>query len=434
MKNEKEIFDPNTSMESPRKFGLALLFAVFGVFGGWAAIAPLDGAAHAPGKVIVKSYKKTIQHLEGGIVGSINAENGDVVEQGAILLQIDSSQSLAQLEIAKTQLVANQAKEARLIAEQTDIKEINFPVNWSTQNIDYSREMLSQTAIFRARLESHYGRISVLEQRIEQYGTTLVGLNALKNSKETLANSFSEELEDVRSLLSEGFSDKARLREIERNLAMYQGEVAELIASIASTKVQIGETNLQVLQLDRDRKNEIASELAQIQTELKDSNERVVAIQDVVNRQAIRATSAGIVNGLQVHTVGGVIGPGTQIAEIVPASEELILEAQVSPLDIDRVIPGQIAKIRFSSFGNSAPSTTGKLLSLSADTIIDEISGQPYYLARLEVTPESLADLGELELMPGMPAEVFIATGSRTLLQYMFKPFTNTLARSFIED
>jgi epimerase transport system membrane fusion protein len=404
------------------------------VFGGWAAIAPLDGAAHAPGKVIVKSYKKTIQHLEGGIVGSISAQNGDVVEKGAVLLQIDSSQSLAQLEIAKTELISNQAKEARLVAEQTDIKEINFPESWPAQNPDYRREVLSQTSIFDARRESHDGSIAVLEQRIEQYETRLIGLNALKTSKEALANSFSDELADVRALLSQGFSDKVRLRGIERNLAAYQGEAAELLASIATTQVQIGETNLQILQLDRERKNEVASQLAQVQTQLKDSIERVMAIQDVVNRQAIRAPSDGIVNGLQVHTVGGVIGPGSQIAEIVPASEELILEAQVSPLDIDRVIPGQIAKIRFSSFGNSAPSTTGKLLSLSADTIIDQMSGQPYYLARLEVTPESLVDLGGLELMPGMPAEVFIATGSRTLLQYMFKPFMNTLARSFIED
>ncbi|MDB4004080.1 HlyD family type I secretion periplasmic adaptor subunit [Gammaproteobacteria bacterium] len=421
-----------TSMEMPRRVGLTVFILVFVVFGGWAAIAPLDGAAHAPGQVTVKTYKKAVQHLEGGLVGSILAQNGDVVEAGEALLEMDNTQPLAQLEIANSQLVALQAREARLLAERDELTAIAYPASLSGANA--TEEVASQTSIFGARKASREGSIEVLQQRIGQLESKLVGLAALKDSKIALAASFADELEDTRALLDEGFSDKARLRSVERNLASYQGEAADLSATIASTEVQIGETRLQILQLNREFQNEVVNELGEVQTRLKDAQERSTALQDIVSRTTVRAPVAGVINGMQVHTEGGVIGPGTVIAEIVPLTEELILEVQVSPLDIDRVYEGQEAMIRFSSFGNRTPTIFGSLLSLSADAIQDPNTGMTYYLARVEVSPEGMADLGDLELLPGMPAEVFISTGSRTLLQYLFKPFSNAMARSFIED
>lgn len=421
-----------TSMEMPRRVGLTVFILVFVVFGGWAAIAPLDGAAYAPGHVTVKTYKKAVQHLEGGLVGSILAQNGDVVEAGEALLEMDDTQPLAQLEIANLQLVALQAREARLLAERDELTSIDFPASLSGANA--TEEVASQTSIFGARKASREGSIEVLQQRIGQLESKLVGLAALKDSKIALAASFADELEDTRALLDEGFSDKARLRSVERNLASYQGEAADLSATIASTEVQIGETRLQILQLNREFQNEVVNELGEVQTRLKDSQERSTALQDIVSRTTVRAPVAGVINGMQVHTEGGVIGPGTVIAEIVPLTEELILEVQVSPLDIDRVYEGQKAMIRFSSFGNRTPTIFGSLLSLSADAIQDPNTGMTYYLTRVEVSPEGMADLDDLELLPGMPAEVFIATGSRTLMQYLFKPFSNAMARSFIED
>ena len=422
----------DTSMEIPRRVGLTVFILVFVVFGGWAAIAPLDGAALAPGQVTVKTYKQAVQHLEGGLVGSILAQNGDVVEAGEALLEMDDTQPLAQLEIANSQLVALQAREARLLAERDELTSIAFPASLSDANA--TKEVASQTSIFGTRKASREGSIEVLQQRIGQLESKLVGLAALKDSKIALAASFADELKDTRALLDEGFSDKARLRSVERNLASYQGEAADLSATIASTEVQIGETRLQILQLNREFQNEVVNELGEVQTRLKDSQERSTAFQDIVSRTIVRAPVAGVINGMQIHTDGGVIGPGTVIAEIVPLTEELILEVQVSPLDIDRVYEGQEAMIRFSSFGNRTPTIFGSLLSLSADAIQDPNTGMTYYLARVEVSPEGMADLGDLELLPGMPAEVFIATGSRTLLQYLFKPFSNAMARSFIED
>jgi epimerase transport system membrane fusion protein len=426
--------DMGLDITTPKRFGYALLGMVFGVFGLWSAIAPLDGAARAPGLVTVKSHKKIVQHLEGGIVGKIFVENGDRVRTGDVLLELDDTQSLTQLERVYTRFVAFKAKEARLIAERDRSNSVEFPSDWSSSDVTYSDEMEAQAAIFESRRATLNGSVAVLEQRIEQLESTVIGLHALKESKETLAASYADELEDVKSLLTQGFSDKGRLRPVERNLASFQGEAAELLASISSTEVSIGETNLQILQLEREVNNEIAIDLADAQTNLKDILDTITGLEDVVSRTAIKSPSDGLINGMQIHTVGGIIAAGEPIAEVVPSTEELILEARVSALDIDRVFPGQQARIRFSSFGNKTPEIFGKVLSLSADAYPEQGTQQPFYLARVEVDPESMDSLGALELMPGMPAEVFIATGSRTLLQYMFKPFSNTVARSFIED
>jgi epimerase transport system membrane fusion protein len=423
-----------TSMEGPRRVGLLIFFLVFGVFGFWSALAPLDGAAYAPGSVTVKSYKKMVQHLEGGIVAEILVRDGDRVAAGDPLLVMDDTQPLAQLEIARSRYIALRVREARLIAERDGLGQVIYPESLSGTDPRVAEEIAAQNQIFESNRSSLENNIEILEQRIEQLESRVVGLEALKESKEMLAASFAEELADTEALLSRGFSDKNRLRELERNYASYQGEAADLTANISSTRVQIGETRLQILQQQRDQRNQVVNQLSEVQTDLKDVTERITALEHVVSRTVVRAPEAGIVNGMQVHTIGGVIAPRSPIAEIVPETDELIVQASVSPNDIDRVSEGQEATIRFSTFGSSVPTITGNVLSLSADAMTNEGSGAQYYLARIEVTADGMEELGDLILMPGMPAEVFINTGSRTFLQYLFKPFTNAVARSFNED
>lgn len=423
-----------TSMEMPRRVGLIIFFLVFGVFGFWASVAPIDGFAVASGTVTVKSYKKTVQHLEGGIVNEILARSGDRVEEGQPLLVMDDTQPLAQLEIANSQLLSLTAMESRLIAERDNLDQINFPALLTASDSGAQTEMETQIQIFEAGKASREGQVAVLEQRIEQLQSRVVGLRALKLSKEEQAEFYAEEIVDVRALLSQGFSDKLRLRELERNASRLRGEAAELTANIASTEVEIGEAQLQIIQLGREFLNNVVNNLGDTQTSLRDARERTNALRDIVSRTVVRAPVAGIVNGMQIHTVGGVIGPGTPIAEIVPQTDELIVEARVEPIDIDRVAEGQDATIRFSSFSSSVPTIFGKVISISADSQVDQNTGASFYLARIEVTPEGLSDLGSLVLVPGMPAEVFIASGSRTFIQYLFKPFSNALARSFTED
>ena len=432
--NSQEKILVDTNMEVYKRIGLTMLFLVFGVFGVWSAVAPLDGAAHAPGTVMVKSYSQVVQHLEGGIISEIMVRNGDRVTAGEPLLTIDNTQAQAQLEIANAQFIGLKAREARLMAERDKLDHVSYPTVLDSGINGVRQEIEAQDEIFRSQKAALEGSVDVLEQRIEQLQSKLIGLAALKVSKEELAASFSEELADVEALLSQGFSDKQKLRELERAVATLEGEAAELSANISSTEVQIGETRLQIIQTEHEFHNDVVNQLGETQTGLNDSNERVNALGDIVRRTVVRAPVAGIVTGMQFHSVNGVIGPGTPIASIVPQNEELIVEAQVSPNDIDRVALGMEATIRFSAFGSSVPTITGKLINLSADRLVDEQTGMPYYQSQIEVTEEGRADLGNLVLLPGMPAEVFITTGSRTFLQYLFKPFTNALARTFIED
>lgn len=424
----------DTSMATPKRVGLTIFFLVFGVFGTWAATAPLDGNAVASGRVAVRSYSKVVQHLEGGIISDIQVQNGDSVREGDAMLVIDNTQSMAQLEIASSQFVALKAREARLIAERDGLDRVIYPNIPSISEASVTQETLAQNSIFNAHRAANDGRTEVLEQRIGQLQEQVAGLEALKASKLVLAESYAEELADTQELLDQGFSDITRLRELKRNHATFEAQAAEHASNIAAIGVQSGETRLQILQLDRDFQNDVVTELGEVQTNLYDVNERVTALEDVVSRTVVRAPADGIVNGMQFHTIGGVVGPGNPIADIVPQSEELIIEASVSPLDIDRVFEGQDADIRFSSFSSAVPTIVGTLLSLSADAFTDQNTGMSYYQARIEVSPEGLEELGDLELLPGMPAEVFINTGSRTLLQYLLKPFTNALARSLNED
>jgi epimerase transport system membrane fusion protein len=429
---EEEPID--TSMKAANRVGFLIFFLVFGVFGLWAGFAPLDGAAHAAGTVMVKSYRQVVQHLEGGIISEIKVQNGDSVRAGEALLVMDNTQSMAQLEIANAQFVALKAREARLIAERDGLDAVTFSEALSATASSVRQEIQAQNGIFLARHAANAGAVEVLQQRIGQLREKVAGLEALRASKLTLAASFAEELGDTEVLLSQGFSNKTRLREFERNHATFEGQAAEHASDIASTEVQIGETRLQILQLQREFQNEVAMQLGETQTNLNDINERLTALRDIVSRTVVKAPVAGVVNGMQFHTEGGVIAPGTQIADIVPQGSELIIDAQVSPMDIDRVAIGLDATIRFSAFGSSVPTIFGKVINLSADAFQNPQTGAPFYMAQVEVTPEGMADLGDFVLLPGMPAEIFINSGSRTFLQYVFKPFSNALARSFIED
>jgi len=423
-----------TSFESPKRTGLVILMVVFGVFGLWSVLAPIDGAALAPGKVAVKSHKKTVQHLEGGIVQEIRVRSGDTVTAGQVILVMDDTQSVGQLEIIKGKLFALQARESRLLAERDGLLQVEYGRALVVEDARAQNEMASQNQIFLARKNARVGGMEVLQQRVEQLQTKVTGLTTLKSTKQELVLSYQEEVADFTDLLKEGFADKNRLRELQRNYARLKGEVAELISTVSGTEIQIGETRLQILQEDREFLTAVVDELGVVQTELYDVKERLGVLADTVLRTLVKAPVAGVVHSLQVHTKGAVISPGTAIAEVIPQSEELVVEARVSTTDVDRVKTGQLAKIRFSAFNSAVPTIEGVLLSVSADSLIDEATGVPYYSARVEVTKDGLKDLRNLTLVPGMPAEVYITTGSRTLFQYMMQPISNSMARSLIED
>lgn len=419
-----------------RRIGYLILLLTLGSFTLWSYLAPIDSAALAPGYVAVKSHRRTVQHLEGGIVSQLMVRDGDEVKQGDVLLVLDDTQLKAQLEIYRGQYISALALEARLIAERDELPKVVYPEELSDladpRNVEARH---GQDQIFRARKNTHDGEISVLKQRINQLQSKIEGLRAQRSSTQALARSLAEEIKDLRELLSEGFADKQRLRELERNHTNAEGRIAELTAEIATAEMQIGETRLQILQIEKQFHEDIVNKLGEVQVQLFNLREQLRAGEDRVARTVIRAPVDGMVLGVSVHTIGGVIRPGEPILDIVPHKEELVIMAQVSPIDIDRVSVGLEAEVRFSAFKQAiTPKMYGKVITLSADRLVDEKTGYPYYQAQIELTPESFEKLGNLQLVPGMPAEVLINTGERTLVEYLMQPLTNAFARAFIED
>lgn len=261
------------------------------------------------------------------------------------------------------------------------------------------------------------------------------GLEQQQLSSQSLVASYQEEIDDLKELLSDGFADRSRLRDIQRSHTLKIGEIAELTADIASTNIKIGETKLQILQIAKEFQEGIAAQLGETNAKLIDAEERVTALSDKVVRTEIRAPVGGRAMGMMIHTEGGVILPGRPILDIVPQNEELIVDARVSPMDIDRVHVGLVAQVRLSAFKQAlTPVVEGKLITLSADRLMDEQTGMPYFSAQVELTPESLVKLEDFELLPGMPAEVLINTGERTVFEYLTQPVSNAFARGFIED
>ncbi len=425
----------HTNDRSIRNIGAAIVFATFGIFGVWAFWAPMDSSALAPGVVVVKSHRKTVQHLDGGIVAKILVKDGDLVQENQPLLILDDTQIKAQLGIALAQNITLAAQVARLRAERDQLKQVDYPELLNDASDPRTTEAkLAENNVFKSRISTHEGQIAVLKQRISQISSKISGLQGQVDSKKQLIVSFAEEIHDQKELLAEGFTDKQRLREVERNHALQSGEIAQLNAEIATNQMLISETRLQILQVQKEFQEEVTGKLSEAQAQLNDAAERVAANRDKLDRIVIKAPASGMVLGLSVHNENSVIPAARPILDIVPQDAELVIEAQVSPMDIDRVTVGLQAEVRFSAFKQSkTPKMTGKVIHLSPDRLTDE-KGNSYYQARVELTPESRNELGKLQLLPGMPAEVLINTGERTLFEYLAQPATNFFARSFTED
>ncbi|MCO4757760.1 MAG: HlyD family type I secretion periplasmic adaptor subunit [Oceanospirillaceae bacterium] len=417
-----------------RIIGMIIVLVVFVGFGGWAATAPIDSAALAPGVVTVAGNRKTIQHLEGGIINQFHVKDGDSVKVGDPLLLLDDTQPRAELQILKGQLFVWLAQEARFVAERDDKPEVLFSDALLVDDPRAKEARDLEVEQFKVRRVSRDGEIEVLQQRVEQLHSQVDGLKALINSKRTLIKSYDEEIEDNVALLSQGFVDKQRLRDLQRLKESLIGEVSEHSASIAGVTVQIGETKLQILQLRKEFNTEVVNQLAEAQGKLFDVRERIAAVEDRVRRAKVTAPVAGVVMGLGFHTLGGVVAPGNPILDIVPEDSTLLVEARVSPIDIDRVTTGMLSDIRLSAFKSAlTPVIEGEVITVSADRLVAE-DGAPYYLARVALKQSSLDALDGMLLVPGMPAEVLINTGSRTLLEYLVQPATDAFARSMIED
>jgi len=408
---------------------------VFGL-GGWAATAQISGALISPGSVVVDSNVKKVQHPTGGVVGELFARDGDHVKAGDILLRLDDTVTRANLAIVTKGLTELYARKARLAAERDGADTMPVPPELAdrSNDPDAKEALSSERKLFDLRRKARLGQKEQLRQRVAQLNEQITGLAAQQDAKTKETRLIEQELVGVRDLWQKNLVQLNRLTSLERDAAKIEGERGQLIAAAAEAKGKISETELQILQIDQDLSSDVAKELRETDSKIGEYVERKVTAEDQLKRVDIRAPQDGIVFQSTANTVGGVVTAGDQIMLVVPESDQLMVEVKVDPKDIDQVQFGQAVVLRFSAFNaRTTPEINGTVSRIAADTSTDQRTGQTYYVARIAITPDEIARLGEVKLTPGMPVEAFIQTGARTMLSYLVKPLHDQLMRSFRE-
>jgi HlyD family secretion protein len=431
--------DLKKSQRSIRKHltaGLVVVLVLAGGFGTWASTMQISGALIAPGQVVVDSNVKKVQHPTGGVVGEVRVRDGDIVKAGDIVVRLDETVVRASLAIVVKTLNGLWARAARLEAEQRGADKINFPSMLTDRANDPDvRDLIaSETKLFEVRVYGRAGQKLQLRERVAQLNEEIVGLTAQEQAKEKEIALVEKELVGVRQLYEQRLIQISRLTVLERDAARLNGERGQYISARAQSKGKITETELQIIQVDKDMVSEVSKDLRETNDKIGEFVERKVTAEDQLRRIDIRAPQDGVVLQSTVHTVGGVITAGDAIMMIVPKADDLSVEAKVNPQDIDKLAIGQKTVLRFSAFNQrTTPELNGKVSRVSADVTTDQRSGQTYYTIRVSMAPEEVARLGEVKLVPGMPVEAFVQTGDRTMFSYLLKPFSDQLMRTFRE-
>lgn len=418
--------------------GLAVILLVFGGFGAWAAMAPLAGAVIASGVLTVDSNRKQVQHLEGGTIAEIEVQDGDYVEQGQVLIRLDETEPRATLAILEGEYDMARARAARLKAETAGAAEITFPADLVAAGAHAPKraEILDgQRILFVTRRRSLDGQTGILIQRIAQLEDEIAGLEWQQRAKAEQSRLIREELADMEHLLTKGLVPKTKVLALKREAARLEGERGEHLAAIARARTAIGETRLEIAQLTHAFQEQATTELREIETQIFDLEERIVAARHVLDHIEIRAPQSGYVVGLQVHTLGGVVQPGDTLLEVVPDRDRLLVEVHIRPLDIDNVALGQSTEVQLTAFkSRTTPVLRGEVVYVSADILSDPRSGETYYLGRIAIPDAEVARLGGLALQPGMPATVMIQTGARTPLAYLIQPIRDGIRHAWREE
>ena len=421
------------------RVGLGVVIGVFGGLALWSVAAPIDSAVIATGQVVVESNRKTIQHLEGGVIGEIFVREGQLVDEGEVLVRLDSTVYGANLSLIDSQLTELYARRARLVSERDGADAVVDATGLEAvlARSEFAAVFSGQQRLFHARRATKTRQISLLEERIVQQEKRINGYRSEIASVTAQLKLIRDELESIRELYEKGFAPLTRLRALERESERLSGQRGSLNASVAEADSIASEARLEIERLREAAREEAIAELRDTAVSIAELEERRVTAADALSRTEVRAPQSGRVIGLAVHTVGGVIGPGVELMEIVPEGDRLEVAARVSPSDIDKVRAGQDAVIRFSAFGvRSTPEADGRVRHVSADSLTDQVTGAPYYLVLIDLPePDELSELLRGEpLVPGMPTDAFIRTGKRPAISYLLRPLTDALARSMRED
>lgn len=402
----------------------------------WVAFAPLSEGVPVHGVIKVEGNRKTIQHLRGGIVEEILVQEGDIVQANQPLIRLNETQVQAQQGMVESQLISLLAAEARLKAERAGAATISFPDFFADKKLDprVIEATFVQKQLFQARRTSLDGEIAIALESIAGLEQQIDGLSAQQQSKAEQLRLFKEELADLKPMYEQGFVPRNRMFELERAVAYLSGQYSEGIANMSRARSQIAELRLKILSARNSMRQEVETQLTEVQSKVADFKERRVATLDDLARVILRAPLAGNVVDLSVHTVGGVIGPGQKLMDIVPVEGTLVIEVQIPPHLIDNVHSGQDANVHFLAMEQTVvPAIPGKLVYISADRITDPRNDNAYFVGRVQLTPEGLKKLGNHTMQAGMPADVVIKTGERTVLGYLLKPLLARMQFAFTE-
>lgn len=434
---------PVDSMRRELRIGGIIAAAFFVIFLGWAAFAPLDAGAYAPGKIVVSGNRQAVQHRDGGVVSALHVHEGQEVRQGQVLVEISAGELRATERGLTGQVLALLAQRSRLVAERDGLRSVPTPPEFqalSGDDVALANEALAlQRQQFSARGGSRGNEIGVLSQRVEQLNQQIIGLDRQIASNREQSRLIGEELAGMQSLADRGFAPLNRVRALERQAAALDGEEGALRAQVARAQEAIGETRLQMLGVGSQTDEEVADLLRQVQVQLDELNPRLTAAREQLARAQVRAPASGRVVGLSVFTIGGVVQPGQMLMEVVPEEAALIVSAEVSPTDADDLRMGQDTEVRFSAFRErDLPILHGTVTDISADSFTDERTGRSFFRVTVEVPPSELAKIEAVRgedtgLIPGLPVEVVVPLRKRTALQYFFEPLTQSVWRSFRE-
>ena len=425
-----------TSLRRHLIWAFVVIAGLAGGLGTAAALVEISGAVIAPGNIVVETNLKRVQHQEGGIVEAIHVREGQSVESGDLLVQLDGTISKANLTVVTTRLRELQAQEARLMAERDGQETLIVPEALAALRADpaVAAILQGQRSLLDARRASRAGRSAQLNEQIKQFREQITGLTSQRTAKAEEIELVTKELSDLSSLVEKRLIQQSRITALKRDEARLKGEHGGFTSQIAQVEQSISERKIQILQIDEDMRAEVVEQLPAVRGEIAQLIEQRVAALEELRRLEIRAPSAGYVHQLTVHTVGGVVAAGEDLMQIVPHEDVLVVEARVAPNDIDQLGPAQEAVVRFPGLDQrTTPELSARILTVSADLIEDPMDGTRYYEARLALAEEEIAKLGDTRLVPGMPVEAFVQTGDRTILSFLLKPLSDHLAHAFRE-
>lgn len=415
--------------------GVTAIAVGFGGFGAWAVTAKLDNAAVASGVVAVDSKRKTVSHLEGGVLKMLLKAEGERVVKDEPLLRLEDARAGAELQQLRGKRVGLEAKLARLRTEQANAADIDFPADIERDQTPIAREVVrAERGLFKARTQVYDGKIRIQQRVIEQYQAESEALQAQIDAIRFQRTLIDEETRVIAELYEKRYAKRTQLVELQTRQSELTGRAGENAARKAKAEQQVAGANLEILSISLERQNEVAKEIQDSQLMLSEVNERIVQAEDVLRRLVVLSPQEGIVTNIRMRTAGSAIAAGEAILDIVPEQEPLIVEAKVDPRDIDVIRVGAETRIRLTAFNSRLlPPLLGQVTYVAPDQLVDEKTNIAYFVVRAEIKPESLRE-NKVALHAGMAAEVLIVNGSRRAIDYLLSPFTDSFNRAFRED